>query len=143
MILVIDKSPISDEDKTHWKSILHKMTDGQKVRLKRNLIEKTEVAKAISEIKATLDIISIAEKEAQEEIDSENKEQAPVPQTPTPVPMTQTQEGQPPEVKVDLESKENLERIKQENEAKLAILRNEIKQISLASHGQLPPSYQQ
>lgn len=65
LLKIITESPLADEMKDHWRSLLPKMSEEEKKHLLRILVEKTEVVSAIEAIDRSLDIIKDAEEEAE------------------------------------------------------------------------------
>jgi len=135
---IIDDSPLSDEDKVHWNEILPKLSEENKQRLEHALVAKTEVFHAREEIKKTLDTIKRAESEAEEETKEESPKPTPEPATPAEQPSTESTSIPPLN---PAPTAEEIQKIKDEQDMKLASLREEIKQISVTSHGTAPPSY--
>jgi len=60
----IDDSPLTSEDKEHWKKLLPKLDENHRQRLSHSLSAKTEISRAITLIEKALKIISEAETDA-------------------------------------------------------------------------------
>lgn len=129
----IANSPLSDEDKAHWRDLLPKMDDEHKEKLLNTLIVKTQVSKAVRLISKALDIIEDAEAEAEEEVKEERqseKDQL----------MQELKEIKEDEEDI-LANEANLKKMQEENQKKMEGLRTELSQLSQKVHGAPPPSY--
>lgn len=130
IIQLITSSQLSDEDKLHWTSLLPKMSVDQKQELSNILIIKAKVRHAISQIDHALATIEEAEKDVE----------------PQPV-ASDSMASHTDDLMEKYESivksapqKVDLENMKLQEEQRLLDLRNQLKDLSLLSHGSTPPS---
>lgn len=150
---VIDQSPLTPADKSHWVGLLPKLTEEQKEQLHHALVAKTQILKTISLIEKALKIIEDAEAEAEKEFEEEGQ-----PLTPPSVPPMGTMPAQlPPLPGVQKEEMANLHQdiqsgdmphddlkdLHKESQDKLQSLRDELKNLSQEVQGTPPPSYTQ
>ena len=133
----IDKSPLTPEDKQHWKDLLPKLNENQKKHLLHSLQSKTEIKKVINLIERALKVISEAEAEAETEVKQENKED----QEKTDL-LKELDEIRKKEESLELDE-ETLKKRQEETNNQITQIRETLKQLSQEVHGQPPPSYQQ
>lgn len=136
LIAAIDNSPLTPEDKQHWKAIIPKLTSDQRERLLHSLTSKTEIRKAINLIERALKIIAQAEAEAEQEVSKE-----------------QTQDDEKKELLKELEEikkqeesilmdEDSLRKQQEQTLQEISKIRQDLQQLSLEAHGSAPPSYQ-
>lgn len=133
----IDKSPLSTEDKQHWKALLPKLTDDQRERLHHSLIAKTEIRRAIYLIEKALKIIAEAEEEAESEVKKEDTTKQEKDEL-----LKELEEIKKKEDEILLDENQ-LKQKHLETQAQIKNIRNSLKQLSMEVHGAPPPSYNQ
>ena len=132
----INKSPLSDEDKDHWHSLLPKLTSEQRERLYHSLTAKTEISRAIKLIKKALEIIAEAEAEAEQEVHEEEEKKKEKEEL-----LQELEEIKEKEEEILFDEKA-LKQRQMETQAEIEKIRAELKALSMEVHGQPPPSYQ-
>lgn len=137
LIKVISRSPLSKDDKKHWRQLLPKLSADRRERLHHSLTAKTEIFHAIQLIKKALKIISEAEEEAEKEVRQEKKQQLEKEKL-----LKELNQIKKKEEEIILD-KDQLKAKQQETQNQLKAIRRELKKISLEVHGQAPPSYNQ
>jgi DNA repair exonuclease SbcCD ATPase subunit len=135
LIEAIDKSPLSQEDKQHWKDLLSKLSDQQRDQLHHSLLAKTEIRRAITLIEKALEIISEAEEEAEEEVKKEDKSKTEKQEL-----LKELKEIKAKEDEIIMDE-ETLKKKQEETNQQIIEIRDNLKQLSLDVHGQPPPSY--
>ncbi len=135
ILIAIDKSPLSPEDKEHWKMLLTKLKPTHRERLLHSLTAKTEISRAVGLIEKALTVINEAEAEAEDEIKKEKvaKEQRQEM-------LQDLEEIKQKEDEIILDEEE-LKQKHQETKSEIERLRQELKALSVEVHGQAPPSY--
>ncbi|QQS39365.1 hypothetical protein IPM62_02015 [Candidatus Woesebacteria bacterium] len=135
LLTLIDKSPLSPDDKEHWKLILPKLTDDQKEQLHHSLSVKIDIASAKAAIDRALKIIADAEAEAGEYPPSEDVTNKAKEEITKEIETNNPMMVEPTEItKEELTSHSNVA------QEQLEKLRAELAQISLDAHGAPPPS---
>ena len=139
---IIDSSPLKNDDKDHWKSLLPKLTDDQKSQLTHSIKAKTEVVKVIRLIDEALGIIEKAESEAE----SEPAAQPTTITSPKPTPKAMPDKYKDvPSLKdtetLDKSNQDALKKEREETHERLEKIRKELKNLSVSTHGTPPPSY--
>lgn len=137
LIDAIDKSPLSPEDKQHWKELLSKLNQNQKERLHHSLTAKTEICRAINLIERALKVISEAEAEAKAEVSKEDKSESEKNQL-----LKELEEIKTKEEEIIMDE-ETLKKKQEETHSQISQIRQDLKNLSLEVHNQPPPSYQQ
>jgi DNA repair exonuclease SbcCD ATPase subunit len=137
IIDAIEKSPLSPEDKQHWKKLLPKLNEKQKEHLLHSLTAKTEITRAIVLIERALKIISQAETEAETEVKKEKTEDTEKEKL-----LKELEEIKKKEEEILLDE-DALIKKQEETKAQISEIRDTLKQLSMDVHGQPPPSYQQ
>ena len=132
----INNSPLTDQDKDHWVSLLPKLNQGQREQLFHSLTAKTEIAKVIELIERALQIIAQAEEEAEAEVRTE-EEKAKEKQD-----LLHELEAIRESEEEILFDEETLLKKQGENQAQIEKIREELRHLSLEVHGEPPPSNQ-
>lgn len=137
LIDAIDNSPLSSQDKEHWKNLLPKLSDDQKERFHHSITAKTEIRKVIDLIEKALKIIAEAEQEAEEEVKKEKTTKTEKDQL-----LKELEEikGKEDEIIMDEEA---LKKKQNETNAQISQIRDTLKQLSLEVKGEPPPSQKQ
>ncbi len=135
LIEAIDKSPLSPEDKQHWKDILYKLNSEQRERLHHSLTSKTEIKRAINLIERALKIISEAEQEAEQEVQKEQEDKSDKDKL-----LKELEEIRKTEEDILLDENQ-LKQKQEETKAEILQIREDIKKLSMEAHGTPPPSY--
>ena len=136
LIEAIDKSPLSPEDKEHWKKLLAKLNEDQRERLEHSLAAKTEIRRAINLIERALKIISEAEAEAEAEVQKDEDSKKEKDEL-----LQELEEIKDKESEMFLDE-QPLKKKQEETHQEISKIRDELKTLSLEVHGQTPPSYQ-
>lgn len=131
----IDKSPLSVEDKEHWKSLLPKLDVDQRERLHHSLSAKTEITRAINLIEKALKIITEAEAEAEAEVTKEEEQKSEREAL-----MKELEAIKDAEEKILLDE-DSLKKKHQETKEAIDKIRQELHNLSVEVHGAPPPSY--
>src|SRR3989344_1246863 len=132
----INNSPLTDQDKDHWVSLLPKLNQGQREQLFHSLTAKTEIARAIDLIERALAIIAQAEEEAETEVRTEEEKAKEKQDLLKELEAIRESED---EILLD---EETLLKKQVENQAQIEKIREELRHLSMEVHGEPPPSAQ-
>lgn len=137
LVQAIISSPLSLDDKEHWRKLLGKLTPDQRKRLHHSLLAKTEIARAVNLIERALAIIAEAEADAEQEVQNEEEKKRERQAL-----MRELEEIKDKEEEI-LMDEESLRKKHEETQAQIAAIREELRKLSIEAHGEPPPSYNQ
>lgn len=136
LVRAIFDSPLTEDDKRHWRLLLPRLKPEQRERLHHSLTAKTEISRAIKLIEKALNIIAEAEAEAEEEVKKEEVQKKERQEL-----LSELEEIKEKEEEILLDE-ETLKLKQEETRAQIAKIREELRKLSVEVHGQAPPSYQ-